>query len=76
VSCGDIQCVDCRFGRDRSRRGRIPVRINVYVEELERAVLRAQRARLGGRATNSAEPLEYDGLEYAALPVRLNFIAV
>jgi hypothetical protein len=30
---------------------------------------------LGGRATNSAEPLEYDGLEYAALPVRLNFIA-
>jgi hypothetical protein len=39
-------------------------------------VPRAQRARLGGRATNSAEPLEYDGLEYAALPVRLNPIAV
>ena len=46
------------------------------VKELERAVPRAQRARLGGRATNSAEPLEYDGLEDAALPVRLNFIAV
>jgi hypothetical protein len=39
-------------------------------------VPRAQRARLRGRATNSAEPLEYHGLEYAALPVLLNPIAV